>query len=282
MAGPNTTGKPRTKDYSLGRGVVMFAELDAATGLPKGFRDLGNAPEFNVSAELESLEHQSSRGGLRVTDKEVILSQKLNLSITLDEVNFENVSLFFSGDKEDIVNPAVAGITSRTLVPAGQVELGKWYDIRNSAGVRVVDISAGNLTISDTSGLPPIYTLDDDYELDLKWGRIFLPLTSDFNVAQGLTITLTAKPAAKTPISTVRGLTKTAVVGALRFVAENPANNDEQTEYTFHQVSLKADGDFALIGDEFTQMSFAGVAERNALADPTSPTVRIRHYDQGV
>jgi len=64
------------------------------------------------------------------------------------------------------------------------------------------------------------------------------------------------------------------------FIAENPAANDEQGEYQFHQVSLKADGDFALIGDEFSQMAFTAVAESNPLADPTAPTMRIRHYEQ--
>ena len=80
MPGVNTTGVPNTNDYNLGRGIVYFSLLDT-NGLPTGgYRDLGNAPEFNVSFETETLEHQASRLGLKVTDKEVVISQKCKLS----------------------------------------------------------------------------------------------------------------------------------------------------------------------------------------------------------
>jgi len=284
VAGPNISGKPRTSDYTLGRGKVFFAEIDTPTGLPMGFRDLGNAPEFNVSSEVETLEHQSSQEGLKVTDKEVTISQKLNIALTLDEINSENLAFFFSGEKQSIVNPAVAGITARIMVPAGQVETGRWYQIRNAAGVRVVNIKTSSLTFSGTvpsgGGASPTYATSL-FEIDNKWGRFFIPTTStSVNLALGIVVTLAADGDAVATINTVAGLTKTAVQGALLFIAENPAANDEQSEYQFHQVSLKADGDFALIGDEFSQMAFTAVAERNVLADPTAPTMRFRHYEQ--
>ena len=78
----------------------------------------------------------------------------------------------------------------------------------------------------------------------------------------------------------VRALTQTNVIAALKFIGENPANNDAQVEYQFHQVSLKADGDLSAIGDEFSVMGFTAVAETNTTLDPNSPTLTIRTTGQ--
>lgn len=286
--GLNVTGLPDTGDYSLGRGVIYIAEIDTTTGKPNdaGWEDLGNAPEFSTSVDVETLEHVSSRGGLAVTDKEVVLSQTLNIAFTLDELRFQNIARFLSGDSvsEPDVNPAVAGFGPivQTSV-AGITALGRWYDITdgvNQTGVRVMDIDATLLTVNETSGAPVLLTEDVDYTVDEKTGRIFfLTTAADITAGEPFSVTLSADAAA-VAYDEVRGLTKTSVLVALKFVAVNPANNDEVKEYQFHQVNLKAEGDFSLIGQEFTTMGFTAVAESNALADPNSPIVTIRTTGQ--
>lgn len=278
MAGPNTTGLPQTDDYNLGRGIVYFADIDAVTGLPKAFRDMGNAPEFNISIEVETLEHQSSREGLKITDKEVTISQKINIALSLDEINFENMAELFAGQKATHTNVAVAGFAEIDKYIVG-VQLGRWYDIRNASGERAYNIDAGDLTL-EKDGAPDVLLVEGtDYTLDLEMGRFFL-LSTAVNIAAGddLNSTLAAKAGASS-VSEVQALIKTTVSGALKFIGENPADADRKTEYHFHQISLKADGDFSLIGDEFTVMQFTGVAERNLLADSASPTLTIRVVD---
>ena len=83
MPGPNTLGTPQTDDYNLGRGILYFATL-GSDGRPNEYRDLGNVPEFNLSIEVETLEHQSSRQGLKVVDKEVVISQAVNVAFVVD------------------------------------------------------------------------------------------------------------------------------------------------------------------------------------------------------
>lgn len=273
MAGPNTTGIPKTEDYLLGRGAIYFASIVTATGKPdaNGFRHLGNAPEMAVAMEVETLEHQSSLEGLKVVDKEVVISQKANVTFALDEVNHENLSLFFSGSQAAHTNVAVAGFTKHTMVSA--VKLGRWYELVNSAGERAYDIEAADLLLE--TGATTL-VLDTDYTLDLEMGMIFLLSTaSNISDADPLSATLTAEATAKA-VNEVRGLTSTNVIGALKFVGINPANNDKKEEWQFHKVQLKADGDFSLISDEFTQMGFTAAAERNTLADADAPIVRIR------
>ena len=88
MPGLNSTGAPDTRDYTLGRGIVRLAALTAA-GLPdlNGFRDLGNAPEFNITVAVEDVRHQSSRTQLKFTDKRCTVSQEVGLSFILDEMD---------------------------------------------------------------------------------------------------------------------------------------------------------------------------------------------------
>lgn len=277
--GLNTTGLPNTADYNLGRGILYAATL--SNGIPdaSGWRDLGNSPQFNISNEVETLEHQSSRQGLKITDKEVTISQKINLAFQLDELNFQNIALLFSGGAftEPDTNPAVAGVVAVQITSA--LVKGRWYDLTSvdaQAGIRVYDIDKTKLVLTeDPGGTPVVLVQDTDYTVDEKMGRVFITTTGAATPADELDYTLAADAGAL-DADEVRALTQTTVTVALKFIAENPANNDVQTEYTFHQVGLKAEGDFALIGDEFTTMGFTAVAESQPLADPDSPVVTIR------
>lgn len=278
MPGPNVTGKPNTEDYNLGRGIVYFAPL--VNSVPQGYRDLGNAPEFNISIEVETVEHQSSRQGLRVVDKEVVISQKISLTVTIDELNFENLALFFSGSKATHVNPAKSAQAEFEMVAS--VELGRWYDIKNAAGARAYRFTSTNALDVDNGTDNTDLVLGTDYELDAEMGRIFL-LSTAVNISAGEALDITwSLDGTNVDVNEVQALKNSAVVGALKFISVNPAAGDARTEYQFHQVSLKAEGDFSLIGDEFTTMQLSGVAERNETADADSPTLTIREVGSNV
>lgn len=146
MPGLNTTGQHDTNEYSIGRGILYFALIDALTGRPQGYRDLGNAPEFTVTPEIETLEHFSSRAGLKALDKEVVISQKLSLGFKLNNVNFQNLAALLSGETAAPTNAAIAGFASQKLYDP--IELGMHYDIYDPAtGRRAYDIDAVDLTV---------------------------------------------------------------------------------------------------------------------------------------
>ena len=73
-------------------------------------------------------------------------------------------------------------------------------------------------------------------------------------------------------------MTTTSFGGVLKFISRNAnaSGQGSETEYTFWQVSLTADGDFALIGDEWATLNVAGVAEQNSTISAASPTCTIR------
>jgi hypothetical protein len=275
----NTTGLPNTGDYTLGRGIVYESAIDSSTEKPDdgGWRDLGNATEFNVSLETEKLEHKSSRAGLQVVDKEVILSQKMTINFSLDELNDENVANFLSGTVATHTNVAIAGFADYEMIAT--VVLGRWYDIVASTDERAYDVETADVALTETTGAPVTLVEDTDYTLDLKNGRIFL-LSTATNIAAGepMSITLTANAGAST-VEEVRGLTSGNIIRAIKFIGENPANSNKQREYQFHKVTVASEGDLSLIGDEYAIMAFSGTVESSVLADADAPYVRIRDHE---
>lgn len=269
----NESGIANPTFYKLGKGIVYAAVINASTGLAQGFRDLGNAPAFAASLSATTLKHISSRTGLGNTDKEVSLSQDAAVSFTLDEVTDENLALFFSGSEADPTNAAVAGFTIHTMIPDGQLEAGLWYDIVNAAGERAMDIDAGDLNIDTHQGTPVAMVEGTDYTVDEEMGRIFIIAGTVVNAAiaagKGVTVVLAAKAEAR-DIQEVKGLTTRSVTLAIKFIAEDPETG-VRDEYNFRKVLLSADGDFSLIGTDWTQMKFKGSLQANVSGYPDSP-----------
>ena len=95
---------PNTDNYQLGRGVVYFDQL--ISSVYQGERDLGNAPTFTFNIALETLEHFSSRSGMKSKDKSIISQITPGLAFTLDEVNKENMALLTLGDTTTVTQTA--------------------------------------------------------------------------------------------------------------------------------------------------------------------------------
>lgn len=271
MPGSNTTGTANTNDYLLGRGILKFSANDATTGLPTGgFRDLGNAPEFTITCTSQTLEHFSSRAGLKVLDKEIVISQDCEIKFKLDEWNFENLALWASGDQIAATNAAIAGFTTWVMVANTKLALGRYYDVVNSTGVRAYDITAGvNLTITTAQTVPVAMVEDTDYTFDRRRGTIFIKTTSTVAAAaiaesggKGLNVALAASAGA-TVTQQVNGLTTTTIEGTLKFEGVNAGNSDSPIIIDFHKVKVAADGDMSLIGDNLAEMSFKGKATKN-------------------
>ena len=278
MPGIRDDGRHNTDDYSLGRGKVYFAELDD-NDLPQGYRDLGNAVEFMVSLEKEELDHFSTRSGLKVVDKQVVVSQKVSISLTLDEINFDNLALFMCGTAASRDNEGDAGVTGSSNLTV--VDQGRWYELYDEAsgvgastesqGNRIYDI--GDVTITPAAGGSAMVE-DTDFEVDKDLGLIFV-IDGGSMVAGDYDVDIAANESSTETVDVVKALANSGLVGALKFVSENPADEDKWTEYQFHQVRLTAEGDLSLIGDEWTQLPLSGAAESNAAADADSPTLTI-------
>lgn len=293
----NLTGLSSPSDFSIGRGIVYFAPVeDWSGGKPVRWRDLGNAPEMNVTLESEDIDHTQRRSGLATVDKSLLVSQSMGISFTLDEINNQNLADLFSGQDATLSQQSIRdGFTAvdqpynlTTILGSATsivgVISGRWFDLHDAAGERVMDLRTTSsilLRIKGTFGGPINLVEAEDYTLDRVMGRVFI-LTSSTRVTYARVVAgaaifdlgVTAAPGTLN-VSEVRALTRSAVIGALKFIAEDASDGSKQ-EYQFHRVTLRADGDVSLVGDDWTLLPFEGTVERYAFADPDAPFCRIR------
>lgn len=132
MAGPSLTGG-NPDNYRIGKGVLSFTPVGGTK------RDLGNATEITLTPEIETLEHFSSRAGLRQKDKEVVLETGGTVAATLEEFTAFNVALMTMGtlDEAAVGGPEVdifqqAEIRGRLEVVATNVVGPRWdWDLYN-------------------------------------------------------------------------------------------------------------------------------------------------------
>lgn len=266
----NTTGKPNTLDYFLGRGILYLSALDADQLPTGGYRDLGNCPAFSMTVASEELLHQSSRQGLKVTDKRVTLSQDIQIAFSLDELSHDNYALFFTGTTSTVANPAVNG-EGTMMAPVAittSVVLGRWYPLLTAydgTGTSTAFSATSVPKIRRTSGMAADLTIDVDYEINHKAGMVFIKADA-MNVAAGDDIGWYCAADASAPanLELMQALKGSIANYALKFIAANPVNDDEMMEFEFHSVQVSADGDLNLISDEFSQASFTGAAQRNS------------------
>jgi hypothetical protein len=278
----NTTGTPSAANYNLGRGRAYIAPL--VSGLPYEFRDLGNVPGFSLSVDVEELLHQSSREGVKTTDARVVISQDVGFTLTLDELSAQNLALFFAGTVDaGVTNPAVAGITEYLAIPA-LVETGGFYlQIQNATGVPARDIDASDVTVThDKAGANDTLVLNTDYTVDTTNGMIFFLSTGVVTtVGKTIHVTLAAKAGAVATMDQTLGLAASSATYALKFIGVNPLDEDSEMQVELHKIRISAEGDFALIGDEITQMQVTGTAERNTdWVDSDSQTMTITKHQQ--
>ncbi|WP_199725244.1 phage tail tube protein [Gemmobacter lutimaris] len=247
---------PITNNYTLGRGEIYFARRDPVTKALGGERYLGNTPEFNLTFESENLEHFSSDRGIREKDRSVILQITRSGSLVTDNVEPQNVALFFFGSTD-----ALTVAQATTTETFDGVEPGMFYQLGmtalNPSGAREV-IYPGVAGPPDTTfvvekvALPSNIALaaGTDYVLNTALGRI--EILEGGALAAGDSIEVTFTVAASTRTRIISG--SSPIEGALRFVAFNPTGDN--IDYFLPSVSLSPNGDYALKSDEWQQIPF--------------------------
>lgn len=90
----------------------------------------------------------------------------------------------------------------------------------------------------------------DDWTVEMDTGRFMIATDGSIGAESVVTVTYSASAAAAVSVVTA----KDELYGALRFVADNPVGKN--TDYYWPYVKLAANGEFALKGDAWQQMSF--------------------------
>lgn len=99
----------------VGRGVLTYAPYLVGETSGGVYGDFGNTPGFTLSQTSQNLDHFSSRHGLRVKDRSVVLQQDMTGTIEVDDISNGNMALWFGGDVDGTA-PADAPATIGDLV----------------------------------------------------------------------------------------------------------------------------------------------------------------------
>ena len=131
-----------TQSYKVGRGSLLFA-LRNDDGSYDGYRRLGNAPGFTVNIESENLTHESSETGLAERDLDIPLRITRSGTITIDNLNAENLGIFLGATVEDLsqTSTTVTNEDVTKIKPERAYQLGGLVGVRGISAV-AVDVTA--------------------------------------------------------------------------------------------------------------------------------------------
>jgi hypothetical protein len=231
------------KNLTLGRGELHFARFAAGTFNARGERYLGNSPEFSATIDSDNLDHMDSDHGINEKDESITLSTNRTGSFTTDNIDPENVALFFFGEK------FVFAVSASTVAaePLADVELGLTYQlgmsVSNPTGARMVSTVVVKKAATT-------FVEGTDYKVDLNMGR--LTILEGGTIVEGDDLTVGYAIAAHNRTRVVSGTT--AVAGALRYIAFNPAGPNQ--DWYMPYVKLSPNGDYNLKGDDWQVIPF--------------------------
>ena len=238
-----------SENYTLGRGELHFDKFAPGTFNKTGERYLGNTPELNRTTESESLDHFNSDRGIRVKDKSIVLEKNDSGTFIADEISDENVALWFLGTQNVIAQSATASIVEN--IPANRLKPGTYIQLGES---QANPTGNRNVTMTSVTSDPVGTTFTDltDYTVDAELGRLYIVPGGAIDGTSPLIVTYATAASTRTQIVVGEG---TTIEGALRFISYNPTG--PRRDYYWPYVQLRADGDFAMKGDEWQQLSFA-------------------------
>lgn len=234
------------KQHTYGSGKLHFAQFLPNTQTPGALRYIGNTTELTLTSEQEKLDHYDSDNGIRTKDDSVVTSLEQSGTFVTDNINDENVAMFFLGTTTSLSQASgTAQEDTIASVEFGSYQLG--ITPTRPTGVRKVTVTSVALSAAPATA----YTAGLDYVVDADRGLVtILPGGA---ITKGAGIKITYSFAASTR-QQVMSSNKT-VEGRLWFESKNAVG--PQRDYTFPYVKLTPNGDFALKSDDWLTMPFS-------------------------
>lgn len=98
--GTPTLTSPNIDNLQVGKGIVSFKKTGDAD-----YRDMGNVSALTITPDFTTLEHFTSRAGVKLKDLTVTLEKKGTVKLTMEEITAHNFALMVLG----AVNEASVG-----------------------------------------------------------------------------------------------------------------------------------------------------------------------------
>lgn len=237
----------------LGSGDLYFDRLTAA-GVQQGYKIAGACTRFQIFTESETKE-QTGRG--RTTYGQVIASAtlpgKTTVSVTLDQLDAENLALAFLGSDQAYTQTAATDATGTLTAIADRY-----------AEIGAEQIS--NLVVKDATDTTT-YVDGTDYEVNSRLG--LLKVLSTGAIADGATLNLTYDKAA---ISARQITGSTDSIIRVRMVLDGKNHVDgSNVKVTVYDARLKPTTAIDFLSEDFLPLELEGTAE--------IPTGQTRAFD---
>lgn len=217
---------PNVDNYFIGKGIVSIM-LAGETS----WRDVGNVPEFELTPELDVLDHFSSREGNRKKDRSIVRETSVALRMIMEELTTKNMKMTLMG------TPSAAAInlsTTATWSNAGTAL---------SAIASVTGLVIGRRYNISGTGIPA--------------GTTFV-----FDGATGGTMDTAATAAGTAAAVTITGgvsldlYSLSEIVGKVRMVGTNDVG--AKGTFELNNVSFKPSSAINPISDEWGQFEVTG------------------------
>lgn len=230
----------------VGRGKLYFNQFAPGTLAGYGELYLGNTPAFSLTKAQTKLDHFDMDHGLKIKDKSVILQDETTGKFDTDNIVAANLALWFGGNKSALTQASATAATETINVIRGRTyQIGT--SVTNPSGLRnISNFTAKILTVTYASS---------NYDIDLALGRLTIhddaaTIGDDPTAPTALILTYDVAAGARDLVIADGAM----VVGALRFIADNPVGYNH--DYFMPYVQLSANGDYALKADTWQQLSF--------------------------
>lgn len=239
-----------SKNLTVPRGRVLFAEFQPGTRVPGNFRWLGNCPEFTLSRDNSDLSHFSSTGGLRTLDARIPLGGDFSGTLTTDDIQPENVRYWFMGANQTVSVTAKTNVTETIE----DVKKGGYYQIGRT---EAAPLGVGRLTSATVSATPggTAYEEFADYEVELASGLLYI--NTGGAITEGSDITVTYSAPAHTYNEVTSG--SKVVEGEMRFISDNAYGPNRKL--VVPRMSFSPNGDLSFLTDpespSWQSLSFA-------------------------
>ena len=234
--------------YFSGQGRVYIGARDVS-GNPQGLNFVGNVPELKVSLSVETLEHQESTSGQRLTDLQLIKTKKGEFSCTLEELIAVNLSLALYGST---VEQTSGSVTAEAL--PNPTTVGSLYLLakQNVSSVVVKDSSATPKTLPSSQ-----------YSLNAKHGSLSIndktaggpyvePFKIDYAYGTAQSTSLFTQPLPERWV---------------RFEGLNTADSNREVVIDLYRVAINPAKELSIITDELLKFELSG----QVLADTLKP-----------
>lgn len=247
------------KQYVIGKGRLYFDAFNPGTKVVTGERYLGNSPELSSTQSFDTLDHVDADQGLNVKDEQITIKNDLTGAFKLDSIEADNVALWFGGDFASSTIIAAVAVVEPDFV----AKRGRWYqlgtDVDTPSGTRkITNVLISTVVPAAVQPGPPVVTvvagpaLISDFEFDLERARVYVELDAATIVGDDTSLRVTYDQ---------EGVTREIIIaknqeirGAMRFLAANAVG--ENKDYFWPYVKVTSNGDYALKGDSWQEMSF--------------------------